>query len=122
TKGNAEATVAAQLRHLKALLRWGARHGMLRTVPHIEIGTSEAPARGRPITGEEFDRMLEAVPKVTSDERAPSWCYLLRGLYLGGLRIGEACRLTWDDPEGIRVELDREFPLLFIPGRLQKGR
>lgn len=121
-KGNAEATVAAHLRHLKALLRWGQRQGLLRAVPHIEIPSLETSARGRPITGEEFERLLLAVPKIVGEERAESWYYLLRGLYLGGLRIGEACKLTWDDPEGIRVELERKHPLLFIPASLQKGK
>lgn len=121
-RGNAEATVAAQLRHLKALLRWGMRNRMLRSVPHIEIPTLEAPARGRPVVGEEFDRLIAAVTKVVGEARAEGWRHLLRGLYLGGMRIGEAVRLTWDDPQGIRVELDRAYPLLFIPSRLQKGR
>lgn len=119
---NSEATVAAHLRHLKSLLRWGQRQGLLRKIPHIEIPVPEVPARGHPIVGEEFERLLLAVPKVIGADRSPSWCYLLKGLYLGGLRIGEAVRLTWDDPEGVRVDLEREFPLLYIPARLQKGR
>lgn len=103
-------------------LTWGHRHGLLKRIPHIEIPTPDTPARGRPITDAEFAKMVEAVPAVVGEDRAAPWCYLLRGLFLGGLRIGEAVKLSWDDPEGVRVDLEREYPLMCIPARFQKGK
>ena len=120
--GQADAGVAANLRHLKAVLRWGFRQGLLPRVPVIDIPAGEAPAKGRPLTDGEFAAVLDAVPGVVGEERAASWRHLLTGLWLSGLRLGEAAVLTWDDPGGIRVRLDGAFPAYFIPGRLQKGR
>ncbi len=35
--------------------------------------------RGRAITGEEFDRMIKAVPKVVENAAAKSWEFYLNG-------------------------------------------
>ena len=115
------ATVASRLRHIKALLRWANKQGMLAKVPPIDMPRVEAPAKGRPLTDEEFARVLDAVPGVVGDERAESWRHLLRGLWLSGLRMGEAMTMTWDDRDGAYVRLGGKFPALVIPGRLQKG-
>ena len=120
--GNAEATVASHLRHLKALLRWGHKVGLLAEPPRVDVPAVEQSAKGRPLTADEFDALLAAVPAAVGEARAESWRRLLRGLWLSGLRIGEAVGLTWDDAHGIRVRLDGKFPALFIPGRLQKGK
>ena len=40
--------------------------------------------RGRPITAEEFERMLASVESVRPDD-AQAWSYYLRGLWLSGL-------------------------------------
>ena len=52
--------------------------------------------KGRPITAEEFDRMLAAVPKVRPQE-ARARTRFLTGLWLSGLRLSEACALSWDE-------------------------
>ena len=120
--GNANATVASYLRHLKAALRWAHKVGLLAAAPAVDVPALEAAAKGRPLTEAEFPKLLAAVPGVVGDDRAAGWVRLLRGLWLSGLRIGEAVGLTWDDADGIRVRLDGKFPAVFIPGRLQKGR
>ena len=38
----------------------------------------------RPITGEEFDRMIEATPRVVGKNEAPSWRFALRVLWYAG--------------------------------------
>ena len=48
--------------------------------------------RGRPITGEEFDRLIKAVPKVVENAAAKSWEFYLRGLWTSGLRLSESLR------------------------------
>lgn len=120
--GNTDATIAANLRHLKSILRWGQEQGLIAVVPKISIPAGEATAKGRALDDADFAKLVEAVPVVVGEQRAASWEHLLRGLYLSGLRIGEAMSLTWDDPESIHVDMTREGPILAIPGRFQKGR
>lgn len=119
--GNAPATVASNLRHVKALLRWAHKQGMLPKVPPIDMPRVESPAKGRPLTKAEFDLLLDAVPGVVGDDRAESYLHLLRGLWLSGLRVSEAMVMTWDDRNSAHVRLGGKFPALLIPGRLQKG-
>ncbi|QDT14602.1 tyrosine-type recombinase/integrase [Alienimonas californiensis] len=119
--GVAPATVASKLRHVKALLRWAERQGMIDRAPAIEMPKVEAAAKGRPITDAEFAKVLAAVPDVVGESRAASWRHLLRGLWLSGLRMGEATALTWDDLDGPHVRLGGPFPAFLIPGRMQKG-
>jgi hypothetical protein len=64
-----EATIARHLRHLKAIMRWAHREGLLKVLPKFTMpkrAKGSSLMRGRPITGEKFDRMIEAVPKVVS--------------------------------------------------------
>ena len=62
--------------------------------------------RGRPITAEEFERMIEATPKVVDNAAAESWRFYLRGLWASGLRLSESLTLRWDDaPDAIVVDL-----------------
>ena len=79
-------------------------------------------SKGRPVTGEEFDRMIEAIAKVIDKpEHVPEWQRLLRGLYLSGLRLGEALGLSWDDENAIRVDLTGKRPMLHIPSGCDKS-
>ncbi|HEX6987661.1 MAG TPA: tyrosine-type recombinase/integrase, partial [Planctomycetaceae bacterium] len=116
-----ETTIASYLRHIKALLRWGHRRKLIRAVPAIDMPRHTKVAGGRPITEAEFEKVLAAAPGVVGDERAASWQHLLRGLWTSGLRIGEAARLTWDDPALPRVDIDRPRPMLLIPAAHQKA-
>ena len=121
--GQAESTIKSKSAHLKAALRWAHRKGLLPSVPIIDMPRRAKHAKvmkGRPITTEEFDRILEAVPKVVGEARAASWTHLLRGLWWSGLRITEAMTLQWDG-FGIRVDLSGKFPVLVIPAEYQKS-
>ena len=82
--------------------------------------------KGRPITGEEFDRMLANVEAIVGPDAAPSWKRLLNGLWHSGLRLGEAIALYWDRddcPGGkcLEVDLSGKRPMLVIPAELDKG-
>jgi integrase len=86
-----ETTIARHLRPIKAALRWGERQGLLAKAPLIEMPKRQKGGKmmkGRPITAEEFDRLIAAVPKVRPHDAA-QWERLLRGLWLSGLRLGE---------------------------------
>jgi integrase len=121
----AEATIAHHLRHLKAAMRWAHKQGLLVTVPTFTMPKRVKGAkmmRGRPITGEEFDRMIENVENVVDNAAAPSWKFYLRGLWESGLRLSESLTLSWTDtPGAIVVDLTGRRPMLRIPAEVEKG-
>ena len=95
--------------------------------------------KGRPITGEEFERMLAMLPKVvlgklaspTPEQEAvraavvESWKYYLTGLWLSGLRLQESLLLYWDDgdehTDRLSVKLSGRYPMFKIPAELDKA-
>jgi len=77
--------------------------------------------KGRPITGEEFDRMLAKVSAVVGDKTAESWRHYLRGLWWSGLRLAESLELTWDRDDKLCIDLSGKRPMLRIPAELEKG-
>jgi hypothetical protein len=78
--------------------------------------------KSRPITGEEFERMLNATAAVVGDEAAPAWRRYLRGLWTSGLRIRESLDLSWDRQGGpVPVLPEQGRPTLLVPAGLTKG-
>jgi integrase len=108
-------TLSSHLRSIRAALNWAHRKGFMRKSPDIDMPKAargiDRSMRGRPITTEEFERMLDTVPKVRKLEPA-KWQRLLRGLWLSGLRLGEALQLSWDGDADITVRLDGKYPRL----------
>ena len=145
TDGLSEATIAKHMRHLRAALNWAKRQGLIERVPHIEKprrakrSDKQTPMKGRSLLGEEFERMILAVPHVVLNQargkldedkwkpaerrRVESWRCLLNGLWWSGLRLGEALDLWWDRDDRLRVDysIDPRFPMLQIPSELEKG-
>ncbi|MCG2683984.1 MAG: site-specific integrase [Planctomycetales bacterium] len=122
SSGLSDATVAKTARHLKAALRWGERQGLLHKAPSIEMPKRQKGAKlmkGRPITEEEFDRLLAAVPNIRKHD-APDWQRLLNGLWLSGLRLGEAVALDWYEGP-FSVDLGGKHPRFRILGEAQKS-
>jgi integrase len=122
--GRAEDTIAGHLAHLQPALRWACRIGMLLKAPTVEKPPRAKGAesmKGRPITTEEFERLLGKASIVVGDKAAPSWCHYLQGLWLSGLRLGESLELSWDDPSKLQVDLLGNYPMLRIPAELEKG-
>jgi len=78
--------------------------------------------KGRPITREEFDRMLQKVPAIVGEQYGASWRRYLIGLWLSGLRLGESLKLSWDDLSTLRVyDLQPKRPKLATCGEQEKG-
>jgi integrase len=125
--GLKENTVAGYLAHLKAALGWAVRQKLLPARPafpkiHRAKKYNGRPMKGRPITAEEFDRMLAAVPSVVGEAAAPEWCRYLRGLWLSGLRLSESMDLWWDRPDRLYPVFPKGGrPMLHVPGELEKG-
>ncbi len=125
-EGKAEATIGTYTRHLKATLNWAHRQGLLAVVPKIVMPKRVKGAKvmkGRPITTEEFERMLFAVPKVVGPEAVLSWKHYLRGLWWSGLRLGESLILEWsgNTPGALLVDFTGRRPMLRIPAESEKG-
>ncbi len=123
----AEATIASHLAHLHAALAWAMDQGLISELPKIKkprrarrSGGAD-PMKGRPITTEEFERMLKKTPTVVGDGKAESWHHLLKGLWWSGLRLGEALELYWDRPDRLCVDLSGKRPMLRIVAELEKG-
>jgi len=119
-EGMGEVTIGTTLRHLRAALSWGVDVGLLPAVPKMAIPRAGG-ARSRAVSGEEFDRMLTAVPKVRPHD-SPAWEFYLRGLHLGGLRLEESLALSWDEDAPFTVDLTGRRPAFRIAAAAQKAR
>jgi len=123
-EGLSETTIKSYSAHLKAALRWAERMGMLVKVPKIDMPKRVKGAKvmkGRPITGEEFERMLAKVPAVVGKAAVQSWVHYLKGLWWSGLRLGESLELWWDRDDRLSVDLSSEYPMMQIPAECEKG-
>jgi integrase len=119
-----ENTIAGHLAHLRSALQWAVGVGMLAAVPKIvkpKRARTASVMKGRPITGEEFDRMLAKTAAVVGAEAAASWQYFLTGLWLSGLRLKESLDLYWVRDDKLCVDLSGKRPMLRIPAALEKG-
>ena len=78
--------------------------------------------RGRPLSGEEVDRLLLKLPGVVGADAAPSWAFFVCGLWASGLRLTELLELTWDRDNRLRSQIlaVRESTLR-VPAHLEKG-
>ena len=89
--GRSEDTIKGYMAHLKAALSSAVDWGMLLSVPKISMpkrAKGVSRAKGRPITTEEFERLLAKVPEVVGPRAAPSWTHYLHGLWLSGPKTG----------------------------------
>ncbi len=127
-KAVAESTIQSYLGHLKAMLNWAVDQRLLRTRPKFprirrtKKSKATSPMKGRPITTEEFERMLKATAAVVGDEAAPAWRRYLRGLWVSGLRLTESLDLSWDRQGGlVPVIPEQGRPTLLVPAELEKG-
>lgn len=121
-----ETTIAGYVRTLAAALRWAQSVNLLTAVPSlpkIRSGKRKSIMKGRPITEAELEQYVAAVPLVPRcvDHPAP-WQRLIRGLWLSGLRLGEALKLSWDRPDGMLVDLSGRRPMMRVHSEDEKGR
>ena len=127
-KKKAETTIQSYLAHLKAMLRWAVSQKLLPACPAFpkvqrkKKSKGTTPMKGRPITLEEFERMLEKVPEVVGPQAAPAWSQYLRGLWTSGLRLSESLELWWDREDRLLPTFPKKGrPMLRIPAELEKG-
>lgn len=100
-------SVCNYLTHLRTALNFAAHVGIVARAPRVKLPKQGKRSfmRGRPITEAEYKRMLKAC-------RDPDLRRLLELLWLSGLRLSEALRLSWDSPP-ILVNLDaKPYPVI----------
>ena len=123
--GIAESTIASSIGHLRAALGYAVEWGYLAKLPELprqQRAKASKMMKGRPITLEEFERMLAATTPVVGPDAAPSWERMLRGLWLSGLRLSESLSMSWDDVPGvIVVDYSDRRPMFRIPAKAEKG-
>lgn len=96
-----ESTIAGYLRHLKGALNWAYEVEMLpQKLRFRKIQRDRkfagTPMKGRPLTEEEFQRMLDLAP-------SEQYRFYLRGLWLSGLRLEESLDFWWDREDRMHV-------------------
>lgn len=119
-----EATIAGHMTTLRAALNWAKQQGFSQHVPPIpkqQRSLTGRKSKGRPLTIPEFVRMLRSAATIVDPRQAPSWRHLLIGIWLSGLRLSEATRLTWDDPQSTRVDFSGPQPVLRVVASQDKG-
>lgn len=121
-KNRTESAVWSNMSCLRTALRWAHRHRLLPAPVHVEMPKRPPGMKGRPVTAEEFDRLLLAVDKVVPAAQSAAWKHLLRGLWWSGLRLGEALDLHWTDDSRLCVIMSGRRPMLYIRGHAEKGR
>jgi len=141
--GRSEATIRTYLAHLQGALHWAVDVGMLSTMPKVpKLRRAKKKAKskimkGRPITTEEFERILGKVPEIvagstgspnpamvaTPDQAViDAWRYYLEGLWWSGLRLAESIELYWDRSDRLHVhDLDGPEPMFRVRAEFEKG-
>lgn len=119
-KNLAEATIKSDLSALRSFLNWTHRMGMLPKAPLFSMPKRTGKMKHRPVTAEEYERMLACVEQVATKPLAAPWKFMLEGLWTSGLRLDEALRLRWDQGD-ITVNLTGERPRLKIEANADKS-
>jgi integrase len=108
--------------------RYCKRKKMLAQIPEVErveADDDDDTMKGRPITTEEFERMLAAVPKVVGEGPAESWRFTLQVLWESAFRVGDVMDFSWDDPRHIYPKWPHRqglHPTLAVPKTQKNGK
>ena len=122
-EGMRDTTIDAHLGHIQAALNWAVSTGMLPKMPSLyrpKRVKGRKLMRGRPITAEEFERMLATVPNVREHD-TETWQHYLNGLWLSGLRLEESLVLSWGLDSPFAVDLSGKRPRFRIYAEAEKG-
>ncbi|MEK6257894.1 MAG: site-specific integrase [Planctomycetota bacterium] len=117
-------TVNSMLGAVMAFVRFCHAHEWIDRVPRLQKLDVDDVMKGRPITTEEFERLLVATPQVVGQGRAESWVFTLRVLWETGFRIGDVMDFSWDDDRHIHPvwpERQAQHPTLVVPSTQKNG-
>lgn len=123
-EGKSSNTVATYLRTIRASLGWAYEIDLIHDLPKIKtrVGAKKQNSmRSRPITGEEFDRVIAAAPDVRPKDYKEIVDFL-NGLWHGLLRVDELRRLSWLPSEPLHIDESGKYPMIFMRAEGHKGR
>lgn len=121
-EGQAEASIKGHLSTLRACLNWAFKLKLIAQVPHFAMPRRINYAKGRPLTDGEFQTYLQKLYEVVGPNHFERFEELVLGLWLSGLRLDEAIRLTWEPTcDGINVDLSGNVPRLRIEANEDKN-
>lgn len=116
-----DASINSYIKALMASLNWAKQMGFIKDAPKLRLSSRQSAMRSRPITAEELDRYIMAARKVRPDDYK-RWKRTIRWLYLSGLRISEAVKLSWDSKQPFSVQLTADSAYFVISSIGQKSR
>jgi integrase len=117
-------SIATYLRTIRASLGWAYDMDLVRELPKVRARKglkTQKQMRSRPITGEEFERIVACAPKVRPNDYA-DWQYFLHGLWLSSLRVDELRRLRWDGTAELCIDATGKYPMIRMYAEGQKNR
>ena len=110
--------------NVMAAANWAYDQGWLQEKPRFKIlkVSKTRGMRGRPITEDEFRKLLESVEEVVGTKAKKDWQTLLKGLWTSGLRLSEILSLGWDDSCQIYpIWKEGQEPVLRLSAQIQKN-
>lgn len=117
-------TVRGYMKAIIAALNWAYLQDWLTMppkIPRLKVSKRKV-MKGRPISSDEFNSMLNATILVVGEIAAPSWKLVLRGLWESALRLDELMHLSWNLPGTIRPAwTNGKHAILDIPASMQKN-
>ena len=111
-------TVNSTLNAVMTFARYCHTHDWIDKVPALKKLDVPDVMKGRPITADEIDKMLEVVPDVVGKRPSASWQHVLQILWESAFRIGDVMNFSWDDDRKIHPVWPRQtgdHPTLAIP-------
>lgn len=118
-------TVNSMMAAVMAFVRFCHGRSWIASVPPVERLDVDDVMKGRPITTEEFERMLEVTPAVVGASSADSWRFALRILWESGFRVGDLMDFSWDDEGHIHpvwTARKGQHPTIIVPSTQKNGR
>lgn len=116
-------TVRTYLKHFRTAVEWAVEKGYLAESPKkTRLPDAIDEMKGRPLSDDEFQTILAAVPSVVGVEQSNDWKLYLQGLWLSGLRRQESLILSWDEHAPFAVDMTGLYPRFRIKGKAQKSR
>lgn len=115
-------TVRSYKKRIEAFLEYCREElEVIDRVPKIKVEKSAERAKGRAITGEEWDRMLAAA-EARRPRDYPLWQAIMASMYYGGLRLSEATKLRWDWDADFAALYYHDPPLLYFSTAQKNGQ
>lgn len=118
-------TVNSTTASVMAFVRFCAKREWIDRVPDTERLSVDDVMKGRPITGEELDRMIAVTHKIVGKDEAAAWQFALRVVWFSGFRVGDLMDFHWEDERHIRPVWPKQsglFPTITVPSSQKNGK